>query len=269
MYTVLAMSVAFPAIVTDCLGIINGLAEGRTKAASPCRSLARVWSMIYNTLDADFIDSALQAHVSWMPSHGSRHAIGTRYKSDGKSVTTIDWRANRLADAAAKAAAAVNRLAASSRILLQRTITAYERSLVELAVVTVAANAHEVLVPDPDGGVIRKCLRDSAPLPRAKRTRRCGPSFADDTILPELACANVNSTWPCKSLKRHLSCTSSYESAVSKRRRLLGDDAAISETATMRSWRETRSKRVFASSSSTSASDRLAALRARVLRKLV
>ena len=37
-YTVLAMSVAFPAIVTDCLGIINGLAEGRTKAASPCRS---------------------------------------------------------------------------------------------------------------------------------------------------------------------------------------------------------------------------------------
>ena len=92
-----------------------------------------------------------------MPSHGSRHVIGTRYKSDGKSVTTIDWRANRLADAAAKAAAAVNRLAASSRILLQRTITAYERALVELAVVTVAANAHEVLVPDPDGGVVRKC----------------------------------------------------------------------------------------------------------------
>ena len=107
-YTVLAMSVAFPVIATDCLGIINGLAEGRTKAASPCRSLARVWSLIHNTLDADFIDSALQAHVTWMPAHGSRHAIGTRYKSDGRSVTTIDWRANRLADAAAKAAAAVN-----------------------------------------------------------------------------------------------------------------------------------------------------------------
>ena len=119
-----------------------------------------------------------------MPSHGSRHTICSRYKSDSKSVTTIDWRANRLADAAAKAAAAVNRLAASSRNLLQRTITAYERSLVELAVVTVAANAHEVLVPDPDGGVIRKCLRDSAPLPRAKKTGRCGPSLPTTPFCP-------------------------------------------------------------------------------------
>ena len=95
-YTVLAMSAAFPDIVTDCLGIINGLTEGRFKAASPCRSLARVWSMIYNTLDADVVDSALQGRVTWMPSHGSRLTIGARNKSDGQPVTALDWRANRL-----------------------------------------------------------------------------------------------------------------------------------------------------------------------------
>ena len=127
--------------------------------------------MIYNTLDADFIDAALLAHVTWMPSHSSRHTIGTRHKSDGQSVTPLDWRASRLADAAAKAAAAGNRLAASSRILLQRNFVAYERALVELAVVTASANAHEVLVADPNGVVVRKCLRDSTPAPRTKRTK--------------------------------------------------------------------------------------------------
>ena len=263
-YTVIATSVDFPVIVTDCLGIVNGLAEGRAKAVSPCRSLARVWSMIYNTLDADFIDAAMRTHVTWMPSHSSRHTIGTRHKSDGQSVTPLDWRANRLADAAAKAAAAGNRLAASSRILLQRNFVAYERALVELAVVTVAANAHEVLVADPNGVVVRKCLRDSAPAPRARRTRHCGPAFVDDTILPELACSSADSLRLGTCLKRHLSFTGSRESAASKRRRLSRDHAAISTAVIMRSWRDTRSKRVFASTPSTSASDRLSALRTRV-----
>ena len=259
-YTVLAMSVAFPNIVTDCLGIINGLAEGRTKAAAPCRSLARVWSMIYNTLDAEVIDSALQARVTWMPSHGSRLTIGSRDKSDGQAVTTIDWRANRLADAVAKAAAVENRFAASSRILLQRTITAYERALVELAVVTLAANTHEVVVPDPNGGFIRKCQRDSAPAPRARRIRRCWHTFADDAILPELAHPSIGSMVQGKSLKRH--CPTEHRAA--KRRRMDNDNATIADARLLLHWREERSKRAFQPANSTPAAERIAAVRARV-----
>ena len=49
-YTVLAMSAETPAIVTDCYGILTGLAGGRAKTTLPHRPLATVWKMIYNTL---------------------------------------------------------------------------------------------------------------------------------------------------------------------------------------------------------------------------
>ena len=216
--------------------------------------------MIYNTLDADVVDAALQGRVTWMPSHGSRLTIGARNKSDGQPVTALDWRANRLADAVAKAAAAENRLEASSRILFQRTIIAYERALVELAVVTVAANAHEVLVPDDNGGFIRKCRRDSAPMPRARRIRHCGHPVADDAILPELVCANVSSMLQGKPLKRQRA----MEPRSVKRRRMDRDHAAITDGRLLLHWREGRSKRTYRPANATPAAERIAALRARV-----
>ena len=191
---------------------------------------------------------------------GSRLTIGARNKSDCQPVTALDWRANRLADAVAKAAAVENRFAASSRILLQRTITAYERALVELAVVTLAANTHEVVVPDPNGGFIRKCQRDSAPAPRARRIRRCWHTFADDAILPELAHPSIGSMVQGKSLKRH--CPTEHRAA--KRRRMDNDNATIADARLLLHWREERSKRAFQPANSTPAAERIAAVRARV-----
>ena len=47
-----------------------------------------------------------------MPAHTSMHSIGVALRSDGIAVTAVDWRANRLADALAKAA--VERVPASA-----------------------------------------------------------------------------------------------------------------------------------------------------------
>ena len=135
-YIVLSITIQMPIVVTDYLGILNGLADGRAKATSPNRLLARVWNMIYNCFDSDHIPDVVRDRVFWMPSHGAGHTIGEAVKSDGSVVTPTDWRANRLADAAAKAAASAGRSPAVTRIKLQRTLAAYEHALVELAVVT-------------------------------------------------------------------------------------------------------------------------------------
>ena len=171
-YTVLAFSAEVPLIVTDCYGIITGIAEGRTKATSPTRPLARIWNMIYNVLDSEWVDADVQARMTWMPAHGARHTIGSRLRSDGLPVSTMDWRANRLADAAAKAATSSNRASPAQRIRLQRVTDAYEHALVELAIVTVAANNHVVEALDDTGATIRKSLRDSMSTPRTRRSRK-------------------------------------------------------------------------------------------------
>ena len=106
-------------------------------------------------------------------------------------MTSVDWRANRLADAAAKAAASANRSPAALRIKLQRTVAAYEHALAELAVVTSAANHHPVQVISEDGAVVRRYVRDSAPIPRRRSARvyKAIPLSADEIVFD---CVNPN-----------------------------------------------------------------------------
>ena len=67
-----------------------------------------------------------------MPSYGARHTIGVTLKSNNDSITSTDWRANRLVEAAVKAAALAAQVPASIRINIQRTIAAYEHAFVRL-----------------------------------------------------------------------------------------------------------------------------------------
>ena len=154
------------------MGILNSLSDGRAKATGCRRVLARVWSMIYGVLDSEADVHHAQCSVTWMASHGARNTIGIRTRSDGQPISSLDWRANRLADAAAKAAAASVRVNASTRILHDRIVIAYERALCELAAVTVAANRHEVVTVGIDGITVRTLKRDSLPAPRQRRRRK-------------------------------------------------------------------------------------------------
>eukprot|EP00973_Karenia_brevis_P022171 3050471-Karenia_brevis.AAC.1 len=66
--------------------------------------------MVACVLDYEF-ESAREM-VTWMPAHGSAAAIGSAKDSRGWPIDAAMWRANRLVDILAKAAASRHRLPA-------------------------------------------------------------------------------------------------------------------------------------------------------------
>jgi len=104
-----------PRVVTDCFNLITGLGAGRAAATGAKRPLARLWGMTFQTLDGGICPDDVEKVLLWMPSHGSKAVIGHAIKSDGSVVTALDWRANRLVDALAKAAAGRGRVDDSIR----------------------------------------------------------------------------------------------------------------------------------------------------------
>ncbi|CAK0861050.1 unnamed protein product, partial [Prorocentrum cordatum] len=102
---VLSITVAPPSIRTDCRAILTTAAAGTLQATRPTRMLAQLWSRVSALLDGDTSEPLVAGRLTWMPAHGSVASIGAARRSDGHVVTAVDWRANRLADAAAKAAA--------------------------------------------------------------------------------------------------------------------------------------------------------------------
>ncbi len=107
-FQVLCLTLFSPTVVTDCLGILDALKAGVAAAMGPKKSLARTWAMVAHSLDGDFALAA--SLVTWMPSHESAQAIGRARDSNGRPISALMWRANRLVDVLAKKAAAAQRL---------------------------------------------------------------------------------------------------------------------------------------------------------------
>ena len=159
-----------PRIVTDCKGILDSLDRNPSLAVGPLCRLARIWKLIIHTLDSDNSWQSLRDRIVWMPSHTTRHGAEHSIKSNGLPVTLQDWRANRLADGHAKAAAAPYLLARIQLKELRSRDKLTQKILLRIGKVTYAANHHKVerLV---DGVTQTVVLRDSNP-PRASRARK-------------------------------------------------------------------------------------------------
>jgi len=156
-FQVVAMlNTVLPQVVTDCKGIVDTLQSSPESACGHKRALARTWAMIAQLLDHEFFEAA--AKVRWMPSHTSLRALGQTRDSQGQLVTTIMWRANRLADALAKNAASHDRLPQWVSKLVSNASTWTKHQLALLGVVTHAANNYCVtqLV---DGGASKEVIR--------------------------------------------------------------------------------------------------------------
>ena len=188
-------------------------------------------------------------------------------------MSCIDWPANRLADAAAKTAAASVRVNASSHICYERNITAYERALCELAAVTVAANRHEVDVTTAEGSVARVVKRDSMPAPRYKRRRRADAA-PQDVVKCVQPCPEPPTVAPvirfdvtCSVAKR--TSTLLVETSAAKRRRMDRDHTSICEHRATAVWRDRFAALELRPVSSIhgAAADRLANLHTRVVSK--
>jgi len=115
-----------------------------------------------------------------MPAHKARSAVGTALRSDGSPVSHLDWRANRLVDWLAKAAAAKNRAPHSLRRLLDNAAKAVEYSAALLGLTTHAANSYTTTEWRADGTAHTLIRRDAQPPAflakgRGQRPRATGP----------------------------------------------------------------------------------------------
>jgi hypothetical protein len=167
---VLRQSPSPPRMRTDCLSLVKTAKQGAEAATAPSRQLGRIWVCIANILDGDLTTLERNNLLVWQPAHQTVQAIGQRHGSDGKKITTIDWRANRLVDALAKQAAEQVRATIEARNLIQSGREAVRHAACNLGQITFAANNHKAERMGEDGKLHTVTLRDSQDAPKKKHT---------------------------------------------------------------------------------------------------
>ena len=160
LYVVLAMCCSLPGVVTDCLGNRRTLLAGRADATAAARPLARVWNSIFNCCEETLLQE-LDSMLTWGPAHTSWASLGSRLRSDGLPLTAIDWRANGIADAAAKMAARRHRAPAHIRRMYEEAVAAHRYGAAVAGTACWEANHHQTTVIDSEGNVKQVVVRDS------------------------------------------------------------------------------------------------------------
>ena len=169
--TALSLAPFPPMMRTDCLVLIRVAQAGLLEATRASRPLARIWGMIGTKLDGNIQKLADDQLLTWMPAHQPLAAIGTRRLSNGKLLTAVDWRSNRLVDVLAKQAAATREAPRGVSLLLKSAQAAVRHASALLGRVTVAANHHEASTTQEDGTVKIVVKRDAQQPDAATRAR--------------------------------------------------------------------------------------------------
>jgi len=154
--------------------------EDATAARKP---LARIWKLIASSLDYSVPRDWASKDFNWMPAHTSHAAVGVATRSDGRPVSYLDWRSNRLVDKVAKAAAARGRAPLAQRRLVAEAHQAVEFSAALLGLTTHAANNYLTTEWRADGSAHSLVRRDSQPPAffargRGTRPKATGPRAA-------------------------------------------------------------------------------------------
>ena len=210
--------------------------------------LARIWVMVFQKLDDQDCDTGKLECLRWMPAHGAQSSIGRVLKSDGKPVSPVEWRANRLVDLLAKSAVVPHRLPVSARILIDTAAEALEYSLAKLGAVTYAANNFLLSTVLGDGTTTVTTERDSV-------ARRPCPNSTTQRSQKRIIAEVPHASSPPAVKKRRVT-------AYVKKQRML-DQESIDEICFWEYWQSNRSS--FNSAPPGDARSRLAALRARVV----
>ncbi len=231
--TTLTIASQVPKIVTDCKGLLDAAKAGWHSAAAPSRVLARIWNMIATALDGDL--QALVQILTWMPAHQTLAMVGNLTLPSGKELSVVDWRANRLADAIAKAFARDNLIDRDTLEIVTsaRAAVGYHVSL--LAKVTHAANNCQVPSFRKDGTPYCKCARDSVDDPSAKRksfmcSKRGEPATKTPKVVPSVSSVSQPECEPVQFSSSSLAAppappARNVPEAVLTKRRRLGDAA--------------------------------------------
>ena len=173
-----------PSIRTDCKNLLTSVAAGAHKASGPSMLLARIWRMIAVHCDGDL--RQLVDPLTWMPAHTSLCNFRSLTTSRGRQLTVIDWRANRLADAIAKACARDFTVDQQTMKLVLSSRAHVRYQAAKLGVLTHAANNHVVQVHRQDGSTVNRTMRDAVddrPAANAAiRKRKIGPPAVPESV---------------------------------------------------------------------------------------
>ena len=161
--TALTLTAFPPKIRTDCQSLLTIAEEGTNKALGADKPLARAWTIIAAALDGDVASLIRDGRLAWLPAHQAMGAIGVRRLSNGRRMTAIDWRANRLVDALAKLAAAMRQAPMAVLRMLRSGDAAVRHAAALLGEVTHAANNHRTVVTKLDGSQVEILVRDAQP----------------------------------------------------------------------------------------------------------
>ena len=119
-----------------------------------------MWHSIFACCE-DALLQELDSMLTWGPAHTSWASLGSRLRSDGMPLTAVDWRANGIADAAAKMAAGRHRAPAYLRRHYHELVAAYRYGAAVAGVACWEANNHKAMTTDASGAVKFVIHRDS------------------------------------------------------------------------------------------------------------
>jgi len=248
-----------PMVLTDCMALLHTVRAGPERAGSGKNTDARIWVEITALTGGSY--KTLLHNLVWMPSHTSASLENVRVKSNGKRLTTYEWRANQLADTLAKTGALVSPLRDEANKVINVAGDALQQAAARLGVVTFAANAHTVEGVKEDGTAYTLTKRDSSTLPVAlaklrdeTRTRRTAELVAKAANPPAVVLAAA----PLVPLTREQERGLKRRTEVATRR--LAEGAHLQLVVAGVAARATPQP--------DSATDRLAALRRRVLARV-
>ena len=94
-----------PEMRTDCMSLLHTIRGSSTEAGCANRQLARIWRAVANVLGRCFKPVHEAQQLVWLPAHTTTNAVGEAKLSNGRRLSMIGWRANRLVDALAKLSA--------------------------------------------------------------------------------------------------------------------------------------------------------------------
>jgi len=247
-----------PRVLTDCMALLHTARAGPASAGRGKNTDARIWNEITAITGGCY--NALLSEMAWMPSHTSAACENVRVKSNGRALTTSEWRANQLADTLAKRGALVSPLRDEADKAITVAGGALQQVAARLGVVTCAANTHLVEGVKEDGTAFSITKRDSSAMPQAlAKFRDEGRQRAVEAV----AAKQPVPTAPLRAAAPLVPLT--VAQAKGQQRRALATAKKLEESEHLR--------RVVAASAARgvpppgSATDRLAALRSRVLAK--
>lgn len=177
---VLAMLPFPPEMRTDCQALLKTLAGSPSSASATDKQLARIWVNIANSLGGCFKAVAGANQLVWMPAHTTTSSVGEVKLSNGRKLTMLDWRANRLVDALAKMSALEAQYLPEAIKLIKSAEAAVRYAAMLLGRTTHAANNHTTVVTDENGKQSNKVIRDAMPAPQRPK-RRLSPCRATET----------------------------------------------------------------------------------------